>query len=187
MGAWAKVLLAFFMLSALVFGWGYWYSINHAYLQLRVDDYALKSERLIYGAPHNVTLVLRDDANAQLATARSVEPAGYILAVHPSADIGNCEHRSNRPSSSTGSQGDYAKCYELYSAWSAAWAPRVRRADVTVGSCELRGVPVTVHDTNSEWLVWWVPLPHVGGFPRKYFDFSVAIDSRACAVVTPNR
>jgi hypothetical protein len=177
MRVWAKALLAFFAVSALVLAWGYWYSLNHASLQLRVDDYALKSERQAYGEPHDVTLVLRDPANVQLAVARSVEPQGYILAVHPDNSVGNCQH-------STGSHGDYAACYEQYSAWSASWAPSVHKADVSVGSCELREVPVTVHSSNGEWFLWWVPLPHVGGLPRKYFDFSVAIDSRACAVVT---
>jgi hypothetical protein len=52
-----------------------------------------------------VTLTLRDRAKEQLAVARSVEPLGSILAVHPSADIGNCENRGIRPSSGNGSQG----------------------------------------------------------------------------------
>jgi hypothetical protein len=179
-----NVLFAFFVVGTLILAWGYWYSLNHASLQLRVDDYSLKSERQAYGAPHGVTLTLRDRANVQVAIARSVEPLGYILAVHPSADIGNCEHRGIGPSSGSGSQGDYAACYEQYSAWSATWAPRVRSADVRVGSCELRAVPVTVRSSNSEWPLWWVPLPHVGGLPRRYFEFVVAIDSRACAVAT---
>jgi hypothetical protein len=89
--------------------WGYRYSLNHASLQLRVDDYALKSERQAYGVPHGVTLTLRDSAKGQLAVARSVEPLGYILAVHPNADIVNCEHRGIRPSSGNGSQGDYPR------------------------------------------------------------------------------
>ena len=183
--AWATIILGAIAASVLVLAWGYWYSLNHASLQLRVDDYAQKSERQAHGAPHGVTLTLRDHANVPLAVARSVEPLGYILAVHPSADIGNCEHRGIRPSSDNGSQGDYSACYKQYSAWSATWAPRVHRADVSVGSCQLRNVPVTVRISNNEWLLWWVPLPHVGGLPRQYFEFAVAIDSRACAVVTP--
>jgi len=106
MRTWAIVLLAAVAVSALVLFWGYWYSLNHASLQLRVDDYALKSERQAYGVPHGVTLTLRDSAKGQLAVARSVEPLGYILAVHPNADIVNCEHRGIRPSSGNGSQGD---------------------------------------------------------------------------------
>jgi len=155
--AWATTILGAIAVSVLVLAWGYWYSLNHASLQLRVDDYAQKSERQAYGAPHGVTLTLRDHANVPLAVGRSVEPLGYILAVHPSADIGNCEHRGIRPSPGNGSQGDYSACYKQYSAWSA----------------------------NNEWLLWWVPLPHVGGLPRQYFEFAVAIDSGACAAVTP--
>ena len=45
MRAWANVLLAAIAVSTLVLAWGYWYSLNHASLQVRVDDYALKSER----------------------------------------------------------------------------------------------------------------------------------------------
>ena len=63
------------------------------------------------------------------------------------------------------------------------WSPRVHSADVRVGSCQLREVPVTIHLSNDEWVVWWVPLPHIGGLPRRYFDLAVAIDSRACAAV----
>lgn len=184
MRTWAKLLIAATAGGALVLAWGYWYSLNHASLQLRVEDYALKSQNRAYGIPHGVSLTLRDRTNAQLAVARSVEPLGYILAIHPSAEIGNCEHRGIQASSGQGSQGDYSACYEQYSAWSATWAPHVHSADVTVGACEVRGVPVSVHVSNNEWLLWWVPLPHVGGLPRRYFTFAVAIDSRACAAVT---
>ncbi len=133
MRTWANILLASTAVSTLVLAWGYWYSLNHASLQLRVDDYSLKSERQAYGVPHGVTLTLRDNAKVQLAIAHSVEPLGYILADHPSADIGNCEHRGIHPSSGNGSQGDYSECYKQYSAWSATWAPRVHGADVSVG------------------------------------------------------
>jgi hypothetical protein len=174
----SKILLMAVVGSALVPLWGYWYSIRHASLQLRVDDYALKSPTQLYGAPHGVSLVLRDASNAQLAVARSVEPLGYILAVHPDPMIGTCEHLNQA------SQGDYAACYEQYSAWSATWADRVRKADVTVGSCEVPAIPVTVRRSNSEWPVWWVPLRHIGGLPRQYFTFVMAVDSRACAAAT---
>jgi hypothetical protein len=52
-----------------------------------------------------------------------------------------------------------------------------------VGSCVLQGVPVRVERVNDEWLLWWVPLPHIGGLPRQYFGLSLAVDARACAAV----
>ena len=178
-----KIVLVLVVGGALVLIWGYWYALNHASLHLRVDDYGLKSPSRVYDTPHGVSLVLRDAANGQLAVARSVEPLGYILAVHPDSDVGNCEHRGMRAASSQGSQVDYSACYARYSAWSATWAHRVRSADVTVGACEVRGVPVTVNRSNGEWPVWWVPLRHIGGLPRQYFELVMAIDSRACAAV----
>ena len=59
----AKIILGAIAVSVLVLAWGYWHSLNHASLQLRVDDYSQKSERQAYGAPHGVTLTLRDNAN----------------------------------------------------------------------------------------------------------------------------
>src|SRR5215510_8032900 len=170
----AKVLLGAIVVTALVPLWGYWYSIHHAYLNLRVADYALKSPTQLYGDPHDVRLVLRDTSNAQLAVAKSVEPLAYILAVHPDPGVGNCEQRKD----------DYATCYEEYSKWSSTWAPLVRTADVDVGSCQMKAVPVTVSRSNSEWPIWWVPLRHIGGLPRESFSFEVAIDSRMCMAVS---
>lgn len=88
-----KIVLVLVVGGALVLIRGYWYALNHASLHLRVDDYGLKSPSRVYDTPHGVSLVLRDAANGQLAVARSVEPLGYILAVHPDSDVGNCEHR----------------------------------------------------------------------------------------------
>jgi|SRR5262245_14094154 len=177
----SKILLAAVVVTALVPLWGYWYSIHHVYLNVRVDDYALKSPTQLYGSPHDVSLVLRDAADAQLAVARSVEPLAYILAIHPDVAIGNCEHLNRAP------QGEYAKCYERYSEWSATWANLVRGADVSVGGCEVRGAPVLLSRSNSEWPVWWVPLRHIGGLPRQYVELVIAIDSHACKAVTETR
>jgi hypothetical protein len=170
-----KALLFFAAAAGLVLAWGYWHSMTHAALNVRVDDYGMKTDRIAYGTPHDVTLVFRGPANEQLALARSVEPLGYIMALHPDTAIGSCEH--------AGARADHAACYRAYSAWSSTWAGKVRTADVTVGSCEVKQVPVVAHISNSEWLLWWVPLPHIGGVPRRYFDLVVRIDSRACAAV----
>jgi len=179
----AKIALTFATVSVLVVAWGYWHSMSHAALNIRVADYALKSQRQSYGAPHGVTLTFRGKSGAPLAAARSVEPQDFILAVHPNADIGNCQESGKNTSSGHSSQSNYAECYERYSTWAATWAPLVHDADVAVGLCQLHRVPVEVRTSNSEWWLWWVPLPHIGGLPRQYFEFAVSIDSRACSPV----
>ncbi len=177
MPRWFVSILVIAAVAAGVLGWGYWYSLNHAYLNISVNDHGLRTDRRRYASPHGVSLVLRDAAQAQLAVAHSIEPVGYILAVHPSADIGDCRLYERSPS-------EHSSCYERYSQWSADWAPRVQFADVAVGDCRLRLVPVTARRSNEEWLVWWVPLPHVGGLPRQHHWFSIDIDSKACTAVT---
>lgn len=173
----SKILAAVAGAAVLVLGWGYWYAQTHTALSLRVEDYGLKTDRQAYGSPHDVTLELLGASSEPLAVARSVEPHGYILAEHPSREIGNCQQRVG----GTAAPGDYADCYARLSAWAAQWAPLVRRAHVAVGPCKLRDLPVGVYASNSEWWLWWVPLPHVGGLPRRYVEFVIKLDSRACA------
>lgn len=177
----AKIALTFATVSLLVVGWGYWHSLSHAALDIRVDDYALKSSRQSYGVPHGVTLTFRSQSGTPLAAARSVEPQGFILAVHPSADIGNCQESEKRAPSGRSSPSDYAECYERYSTWAATWASQVHDADITVGGCQLHRIPIEVRISNGEWMLWWVPLPHIGGLPRQYFELVGSIDSRSCS------
>lgn len=177
MRTWVKILSFGISAAALVVAWGYWHSMSHASLNIRVDDYAMQTARVAYGSPHGVTLVFRGQANEQLAHARSVEPQGFILAVHPNAEIGNCQQRLGLRTAG------YAACYQEHTAWASSWAPRVRSVDITVGTCTLRQTPVNVHASNNEWWLWWVPHPHVGGIPRRQFQLVVKIDSRACIAV----
>ena len=179
-----KFLFAATGVIVIALAWGYWHSQTHASLSLRVDDYGLKTETAAYGTPHAVTVRFLGPANEELAIARSVEPIGYILAIHPRNDIANCEHRGIRSPAGQASQSDYADCYAELSAWTSQWALLVRRAHVTVGTCEVRDLPVSIYSSNADWWLWWVPLPHVGGVPRRYFEFAVKIDSRACTGVS---
>lgn len=171
----AQAALTLAAVFAVVLGWGYWYASRHADLQILVDDHSFRTPHDAYGSPPDVAVAFRDHSLRLLAEARSVQPQGYLLALHPDASVGNCQHRSKQP--------DYSACYERYSAWSATWAPLVRRADIKVGTCALRDVPVTVYESNGEWFLWWVPLPHVGGLPRRYVTLSLAINSGSCVKV----
>jgi len=175
----AKIALAMLIgvagVAALVLGYGWWRASRHAAVTIRVDDLALRTSTQPYGAPRGVAITLRDDAGAVLATGRSVEPLGYIALAHPDPAIGTCE--AVPPALR---RDDYPACHEQQARWAATWAGRARSADVAVGGCTIRDAPLAVWHSNSEWLLWWVPLPHVGGLPHRYFDLSVAVDSAAC-------
>jgi hypothetical protein len=166
-----KFLLAAAAALACALAWGFWHASTHVYLAVRVDDYGLRNDRLIYASPHNVSLSFFDEAGKLLANARSIEPAGYILAVHPDASIGDCSQHK---------QPDYARCHDQYSAWASDWSPKVRTASATIGSCVLQRLPVAIQGSNTEWLLWWIPLPHVGGVPHRYLELVVRVDTKTC-------
>ena len=177
MRATAKASLVAVAAFACLLAWGYWHAATHASISLRVEDYGLQTDRQLFGTPHGVTLAFFGTGNELLASARSVEPAGYILAIHPDPSIGDCSKYQN-------SQQEYAACYEVHSAWASGWASRVRSATVTVGGCALGNLPVNVYSSNADWWLWWVPLPHVGGTPRRYFEHVVKVNTKSCTAVS---
>lgn len=178
-----KIAVTSAMVGLLVTAWGYWHSVHHAALSIRVHDHALATPRQTYDAPRDVALTFRGKAGIALATAHSIEPHGLILAVHPDAGIGTCRHRGGNSASSHSSRSGYAECFEQHSTWVASWAPLVHDADVLVGLCELRHVPVEARVTSTQWWLWWFPHPHIGGIPYRYVELTIAIDSRACTPV----
>ncbi|MGE5493594.1 MAG: hypothetical protein ACM31P_20240 [Actinomycetota bacterium] len=159
---------------ASALAWGYWYSATHASINIRVEDYGLQTDRQLYGRPHGVKLEFFDAAGRFLASAHSVEPAAYILAVHPDPAIGDCSAYQD-------SREKFAECYAQYSAWTSTWAPEVRTAAISTGGCSLRNLPVNVYTSNEGWWLWWVPLRHIGGTPRRYFDFAVKVNMGSCS------
>jgi hypothetical protein len=152
-------------------GWGYWHSATHASLAIRVEDHGLRTSSQLYGTPQGVALTFFDAGGKALASARSSGPDGYIPATHPDPGIGDCSQYQQRA---------YATCYRAHSAWAADWALQVRTAHVAIGNCALRQVPVHVYSSNADWWLWWVPLPHVGGTPRRYVELVVKVDTRSC-------
>jgi hypothetical protein len=168
-----KLVIAGCIVFAAGLAWAYWHSMTHASLNLRVDDYGLKTDRQLYGTPHHVTLKFFDAANAFLAAAHSIEPDGYLMATHPDPKIGDCLQYQNSPE-------DYKRCFALHSKWAADWAPRVRSATADVGTCSLGNLPVDLRSSNGDWWLWWVPLPHVGGVPRRYIELVVNVNTKSC-------
>lgn len=172
----AKVFLAAFAFIGCVLAWGYWHSATHASMNLRVEDYGLQTDHQLYGTPHGVTLTFYGVADEFLASAHTIEPAGYVLAIHPDPSIGDCSQYQN-------SQREYAHCFTLHSSWASHWAPRVRAATANIGACVFHKLPVSVYSSNAEWWLWWVPLPHVGGVPRRYFELVVKVNTKSCTAV----
>lgn len=176
----ARVSIALAFIAAAVLGWGYWRARTHAATDIRIEDYALRTDRQAYGAAKNATIEFFDARKTSLAVARTVGAHDYLQASHPDAKIGNCMQFDGYRQ-----RGRYSQCFDAHSRWAARWAPQVRSARVTVGNCVVNDVPVTAEKSKPDWWLWWVPLPHVGGSPLSYYRYSVAIDSAACTVYAP--
>jgi hypothetical protein len=79
----------------------------------------------------------------------------------------------------------WQRCSAAQSQWMARWAPQVRDARVAVAGCTVERVTVR-RRSSSDWWLWWVPLPHVGGTPLGYHTLELHLDSARCvAVIAP--
>ena len=173
-----RSVLVLVALFAVAQAWGYWHLSTHANLHIQVDDYGLKTDRQLYGSPHGTKLALYGDAGELLARASSVEPLGYILALHPT--VGNCTAVEAGVIRGASSQQDYAHCYDQYSRWAATWAARARTATVEVGDCRIQEVPIILSNSISGWWYWWLPLRHIGGAPYRDVDLRLRVNSQSC-------
>ncbi len=77
-------------------------------------------------------------------------------------------------------QDGYRDCFRAQAAWIPRWADGVRFANVVLARCSLarRAVRLNAHRDNL--LLWWVPLPHVGGLPYTRYSANLALDLRTC-------
>jgi hypothetical protein len=58
---------------------------------------------------------------------------------------------------------------------------QVQFADVKFAGCEIKRVPINLHENREDWWLWWVPLRHIGGKPFTYFSLSISVDGANCS------
>ena len=80
-----RVLCVVASLFAAAVAWGWWRASTHAALNIRIEDYGLRTDRQLYGNPHGAAIEFFDADRSSLATAKSIEPYGYVQAFHPDA------------------------------------------------------------------------------------------------------
>jgi hypothetical protein len=149
--------------------YGYWHAATHGVVRVDVRDSA---GHVVPAADAEVTL--RDHGGRALAQFASDARVFFVSGPYSCRDI------ETRAPFRVDGHDAYARCFERQSRWVIMWAPDVSQADVRIGECRRKAVPARVSRRSepSEWLLWWVPLPHSGGFP--YTDFQVTIDVDAC-------
>ena len=149
------------LIIAVMLGWGYWHASTHASIYISINDAAKQD------LPFEVFFL--DAAGRPLAQARTAGPYKIIALIHPQA--GECVTKSTAA---------YQDCFAIHSTWIPTWAGNVRFATLTLPNCRIERAPVRVHEYGDAWVLWWVPLPHVGGKPYSYFDFTINVDTKFC-------
>ena len=157
-------------------GYGAWHAQGHADLSLVLNDVSLRDARRVWGELREGQLVLRDKQGTALATARFTAPDGVLRYEGPGAvDCSGVE-----------AQGEPAwqHCAEARAVWLAGWVDGAATADVRSAGCTIAGVPLQ-RRVYSDWWLWWVPLPHVGGRPSRLVSLTAFIDAKRCVAVNP--
>jgi hypothetical protein len=173
-----RALLILVIVAAVGLGYGYYQAATHGWLYINLLDTSVKP----YAANvHNAELRLLDRDGKLLANAKSDDKFGVVRLIHPEA--GDCAAVEQDAPSSSEARNRWQNCFQILSTWLVGWADEIRSADVKFAECELKGWPATLHKSNGDWWLWWVPLPHIGGKPLTYYSMSIYIDGRNCAVV----
>jgi len=169
-----KILGAAALVAAAVLGYGAWHAFRHAHLILVLNDVSQRDERRVWGELRVGQLMLRDSAGAVLATAR-FDAAGVLR--YEGAGAVDCAAAETQ-------RGEvWQRCAEAQARWLAGWVDRATQADVLAAGCTVAGVSLQKRD-YSDWWLWWVPLPHVGGKPSRLVSLTAFIDAKRCVAVT---
>jgi hypothetical protein len=163
---------------AAALGWGAWRAHTHVSLALAVRDLAGRNASRAWTDVHTAVVLLRDADGRSLAEAVLTPPYGLANYIGPEGAV-DCRVDEDRVAK-TGVTRDWRACFEDQTRWFARWADRAASARVLVGRCTIEAVPVW-RQSSSDWLLWWVPLPHVGGTPLRYMALTLSVDSARCA------
>jgi len=167
-----SALLSISLITSVVLGYGYWHARTHA--SFHIDMRLLTSPGEKPQSMPNAEIIFLSESGEILAQGISDEKANFVRLLHPEA--GDCHEASKAAPTSKESRAIWQKCFAQQSTWIPKWAKKVKQVDVIYKNRRFEKVPVTVSEYNSEWLLWWVPLPHVGGKPYTYFRATITVN-----------
>jgi hypothetical protein len=142
---------------------------------LNVHDHAARTPNRLWADVTDGRVAFVDGAGRVVAEAALEPPQGLPRWIGPAGEAVDCRPQLERQA--------WQHCFAAQSRWMARWAPAVVAARVTLARCTVDRVPVQ-RRTSSDWWLWWVPLPHVGGTPSAYHALELHLDSARCAVAT---
>lgn len=170
-----QILIVIVAISVIVLAYGYWHSLTHgsAYIDLTFET----SDGAKKDVLSKAKILFMDSDGNMLAKGIRDQEHNYIHLIHPK--IGAC-HEVAKVATSKKSRELWQECFEKQSIWIPTWINNIRQARVIHNDCSSKIIPVVVSGHNTEWLLWWIPLPHVGGKPYSYFRSSIVVKENDC-------
>jgi len=161
----------------MVLGYGYWHSSTHgsAYIDLTMkSSNGTGKEDLA-----NAEILFLDSDDNFLAKGIRDEKHTFVHLIHPT--VGNCQEVAKTPSS-VESRQLWQECFAKQSVWIPKWINNVSQVQIKHKNCLSGKIPAVPSKHNSEWLLWWIPLPHVGGKPYSFFRLNIIIEDTDCKI-----
>ena len=159
-----------------VLAYGYWHSLTHgsAYIDLVFETPDTEKKDLLSKAE---VLFLDADGNI-LAKGLRDEEYNFIHLIHPI--VGDCHEIEKGAAYSSESKKSWHECFEKQSTWIPTWINDVSQVQIKHSNCSSKPLPIAISAHNSEWFLWWVPHPHIGGKPYTYFRSSIVVTEKDC-------
>lgn len=171
-----RIILLIAVITGCVLGYGYWHSLTHAsfHIQLKFMDGDKEIQKFL----PEVEIEFLDAEGSILARGVNDKHYNYVHLIHP--EVGDCQEAEQSAPFSGKGRNAWQTCFEQMSTWIATWAGQVRRVNVNSDRCIWRHLPVTASESNSDWYLWWVPHPHIGGNPYTYYSLYITVDDNKC-------
>jgi hypothetical protein len=164
------------VVTGCILGYGYWHSLTHAAFHIQLVFKADGKE--VQKNPPQVEVDFLDAEGHRLAHGVSDEQYSYVHLIHP--EVGDCHALERSATVSESGRNAWQVCFEQLSTWIATWAGKVHRVDLKTDRCTWSNIPVTVSRNNSDWMLWWVPHPHIGGIPYAYYSLYLTVAEDDC-------
>lgn len=171
-----RIVFVIVAIISSVLGYGYWHAYTHAayHVDLRFRDGSDAEAKALPGA--EVKFI--DGEGHLLAEGSNDQQHGYVHLIHP--DVGSCHEVEKQAPFDQHARAAWHDCFEHQSIWVSGWVKDVSQVQVHFENCVFRNIPVTVSGPSSDWYLWWVPHPHIGGKPYSYYSSYIRIDENEC-------
>jgi hypothetical protein len=171
-----KLFIIIAVIIGGVLGYGYWHSYTHASFHVSLDFKDAGSTKPV--PLPNAEISFLDLKGRILASGTGDAQYNYVHLIHPV--VGDCHATEKSASTSKEARKSWQECFAHLSTWIPDWAGKVRQISLKSPACQLENYPVAVSRYNSDWYLWWIPHPHIGGKPYTYYSLNLTIDEQDC-------